>query len=71
MFLFATYVGIVSDPSIEFIINWPQQNKTTMMAKAASAINVPLVQQRSYDMGTFLNPLGKPLRKRFDVGALD
>ena len=67
---FATYIGIVCDPSIEFIINRPRRNKTTM-AKTASAIIVPLVGRRSYDTGTFLNPLGTPLRKGFDVGVLD
>ena len=67
---FTTYVGIVCDPSIEFIINRPRRNKTTM-AKTASAIDVPLVQRRSYDTGTFLNPLGTPLREGFDVHALD
>ena len=41
------------------------------MAKTASAIDVPLVRRRSYDTGTFLNPLGTPLRKGFDVRALD
>ena len=41
------------------------------MAKTASAIIVPLVGRRSYDTGTFLNPLGTPLRKGFDVGVLD
>ena len=56
--------------SIEFIINRPQRNKTTM-AKTTSAIDVPLVQRRSYDTGTFLNPLGTPLREGFDVHALD
>ena len=69
-FHFATYVGIVCDPSIEFIINRPRQNKTTM-AKTASVIDVPLVRRSSYDTGTFLNPLGTPLRKGFDVRAFD
>ena len=41
------------------------------MAKTASAINVPLVRWCSYDTGTFLNPLGTPLREGFDVRALD
>ncbi len=52
---FTTYVGIVCDPSIEFIINRPRRNKTTM-AKTASAIDVPLVQRLSYDTGTSLTP---------------
>jgi hypothetical protein len=42
-----------------------------MMANVASAINVAIVQWRSYDTGTFLNPLGTPLRKGFFVRALD
>jgi len=69
-FLNSLNVGIVCDPSIEFIINRSQRNKTTM-AKTDSAINVPLVRRRSYDTGTFLNPLGTPLRNGFDVCALD
>jgi hypothetical protein len=33
-----------------------------MMAKMVNRINVPLVQRRSYNTVTFLNPLGTPLR---------
>jgi hypothetical protein len=40
------------------------------MAKKASVIDVAVVQWRSYDTGTFLNPLGTPLREGFVVRAL-
>ncbi len=55
------YVGIICDPSIEFIINRLLQNKS-MMANMASAIDVPFGRWRSYDKGAFLCPLGTPLR---------
>ena len=34
----STYVGIVSDPSIEFIINRRSQNKTTMAKRPAQSM---------------------------------
>ncbi len=47
----------------------PELSKITM-AKTASVIDVAVVQWRSYDTGTFLNPLEPPLREGFVVRAL-
>jgi len=57
-FVYSTYVGIVSDPLIEFIINWPPQNKS-MMVKMASAI--------MFRLGDVV----MPLHQRFVMRALD
>jgi hypothetical protein len=35
VFVYSTYVGIVSEPLIEFIINWQPQNKLTMVETAS------------------------------------
>ena len=58
VFVYSTYVGIVSDPLIEFIINWPQKNKS-MMVKTASAI--------MFRLGDVVTPL----RQGFVMRAFD
>ena len=65
-FVYSTYVGIICDPLIEFIINRHPQNKS-MMVKTASAIDVPFGRRRPSCQGTFLNPLVTPLC----LGSLD
>ncbi len=58
VFVYSTYVGIVSDPLIEFIINWPPQNKLTMV-KMASVI--------MFCLGNLVTPL----RQGFVMRAFD
>ena len=57
-FVYSTYVGIISDPLIEFIINWPPQNKSTMV-KTASVI--------MFCLGDVVTPL----RQGFVMRAFD
>ncbi len=66
----STYVGIGSDPSIEFIIKRRSQNKTTI-AKTASAMDLPFGGRRQYDTVCFLKVLGRPQRERFLKRLLD
>ena len=66
----STYVGIVSDPFIEFIINRRSQNKTTMV-KTASAMDLPFGGRRQYDTVCFLKVLGRPQREGFSKRSLD
>ena len=69
-FVYSTYVGIICDPLIELIINWPPQYKSTMV-KTASAINVPFGRWHSYDTAAFATTLVRPLRQGFVMRALD
>ena len=57
-FVYSTYVGIISDPLIEFIINWPPQNKLKMV-KTASMI--------MFCLGDVVTPL----RQEFVMRAFD
>ncbi len=57
-FVYSTYVGIISEALIEFIINWPPQNKLTMV-KTASVI--------MFRLGDIVTPL----RQGFVMRAFD